>query len=88
MRDDGPPPLAAPVWITRNVVLRAHATGLFYPAVSCGEIVRADAAIGHIADFHGRILEDVVAPFAGEILYVVRTPPMTIGEPLAMIGAA
>ena len=88
MRNDGPPPLAAPVWITRNVVLRAHETGLFYPAVSCGEIIAADSAIGRITDFHGRMLEEIVAPFAGEILYVVRTPPVTIGEPLAMIGAA
>ena len=88
MRNEGPSPLVAPVWITRNVVLRAHATGLFYPAVACGEIVGAEAAIGHITDFHGRIIEEVVAPFGGEILYVVRTPPMTIGEPLAMIGAA
>ncbi|HKW01504.1 MAG TPA: M14 family metallopeptidase [Vicinamibacterales bacterium] len=88
MRNDGPSPLAAPVWITKNVVLRAHETGLFFPAVSCGEIVAAEAAIGHITDFHGRVLEEIVAPFAGEILYVVRTPPMTIGEPIAMIGAA
>lgn len=88
MRNEGPSPLAAAVWITRNVVLRAHETGLFYPAVSCGDIVSADAAIGRVTDFHGRILEEIVAPFAGEILYVVRTPPITIGEPLAMIGAA
>ena len=88
MRNDGPSPLAAAVWITKNVVLRAHETGLFYPAVSCGEIVGAEAAIGHITDFHGRVVEEIVAPFAGEVLYVVRTPPMTIGEPIAMIGAA
>jgi hypothetical protein len=88
MRADGPPPVTAAVWITRNVVLRAHATGLFFPAVSCGEIVTAEAAIGHITDFHGHIVEEIVAPFAGEVLYIVRTPPITIGEPIAMIGAA
>ena len=41
---------------------------------------------GHITDFHGRIIEEVVAGFDGEILYIIGTPPVTKGEPVAMIG--
>jgi predicted deacylase len=87
MRDEGPLPLAAPTWITRNVVLRAGHTGMFLPVVDCGRMVDAGEPLGAVVDFHGRVLESIAAPFAGEVLYVVRTPPITAGEPLAMVGA-
>jgi len=87
MRTDGPAPVTDPIWLTRNAVLRAGATGLFYPAVSRGAVVAAGATIGRIADFHGRTLETVLAPFAGEVMYVVDTPPMMTGEPVAMVSA-
>ena len=47
----------------------------------------AGAKIGHITDFHGRVIEEIVAPFAGEVMYVVRTPPVTTGEPVGMVSA-
>ncbi len=86
MRDEGPAPVAAPVWIERNEVLRAGATGLFYPAVAKGQMVAAGTPIGRITDFHGETLEDIRAPFAGEVLYVVETPPINRGEPVGMVG--
>ena len=44
--------------------------------------------IGRITDFHGTLLQEVKAPFAGEVLYVLGTPPISKGEPLAFIGQA
>ena len=34
------------------------------------------------------VLDSVIlrAPFAGEILYILGTPPVSKGEPLAMVG--
>jgi uncharacterized protein len=87
MRQDGPPPVASPVWIDRNEVLRASVTGIFYPAVKRGDKIAKGAAFGRITDFHGKTLEEVVAPFDGEVLYVVATPPVSKGEPLGMVGA-
>lgn len=87
MRADGPPAVTAPVMLERNEVIRAGATGLFYAEVERGHTVAKGARIGRITDFHGRTLEQVLAPFDGEILYVVGTPPMTKGEPVAMIGS-
>jgi uncharacterized protein len=87
MQRTGPGPVASPVWIERDEVLRAGVTGLFYAAVTPGATVAAGARIGHITDFHGRTLEEIVAPFAGEIFYVVATPPVSRGEPLAMVAA-
>jgi predicted deacylase len=86
LRPDGPAPIAAPGWVVKDVVLRAQATGLFHAEVECGTTVSTGAHIGTITDFHGRTQDDVRAPFGGEILYVVRTPPITTGEPLAMVG--
>jgi predicted deacylase len=87
MRDDGPIPLADPYWIERDEVLRAGATGLFYPAVVKGQMVDAGALLGRITDFHGTPLEEFRAPFGGEVLYIVETPPISTGEPIGMVAA-
>ena len=87
MREEGPAPVKAPIMLERNDVLRAGATGIFYAAVQRGHTVARGTEIGRITDFHGRTIEEIVAPFDGEVLYVVGTPPMTKGEPVAMIAA-
>jgi hypothetical protein len=51
-------------------------------------MVAKGAPLGRVTDFHGTALEEVTAPFGGEILYVVGTPPVSKGEPLLMVGAA
>jgi hypothetical protein len=75
-----------PVWIDRGEVLRARASGVWHPAVERMQSVAAGTLLGRVRDPFGAMLEEVHAPFAGEVLYVVATPPVTKGEPLAMIG--
>jgi uncharacterized protein len=87
MRADGPVPIASAVLIARSEVIRAGATGIFYAEVERGHTVARDARLGRITDFHGKTLEEILAPFDGEILYVVATPPITKGEPVAMLGS-
>ncbi len=87
MRADGPAAAANPVFIERNVVLRAGVTGIYYPQVKPGQSVTKGTLIGRITDFHGQTLEEVRAPFDGEMLYVVGTPPISKGEPLGMVGS-
>jgi predicted deacylase len=86
MRAAGPAPVEAPVWIARSEVLRAGVSGIFYPAVEHGTTVAGGAKLGRITDFHGNTLEEITSPFAGEVLYVLGTPPINKGEPVAMIG--
>lgn len=86
MRAEGPPSVEHPVLLERSEVLRSGSTGIFYPAVERGHTVAEGALIGRITDFHGRQLEEIRAPFAGEILYVVGTPPISKGEPVAFVG--
>lgn len=87
MRPDGPPPVGNPVWIDRNEVLRAGVTGLVQPLVDRGTTVAQGAVLARIVDVFGDLLEEVRAPFDGEVLYVLGTPPVSKGEPVAFIGA-
>ncbi len=86
MRADGPPPTSKPVWIDRSEVLTSGVTGMFYPAVQRGQTVAPGTLVGRITDFHGKALEEVKAPFAGIVLYVLGTPPISKGEPVAFVG--
>jgi hypothetical protein len=86
MTTTGPDPIAAPVLLERSEVLRSNFTGLFHPVVEKAQTVAAGAVIGRVTDFHGKVLEEIKAPFAGEILYVVGTPAISKGEPVGFIG--
>ena len=86
MRAGGPDPVAHPVWLGRNEVLRSTFTGLLYPMVEPGQTVAQGTLIARVTDFHGKLLEEIRSPFAGEILYVVATPPVTKGEPVGFVA--
>jgi predicted deacylase len=75
-----------PVWIDRYEVINANADGVWEPKVGRGETVAAGQTVGLLRDYFGGVLEEIKAPFAGIILYVVATPPANKGEPLYEVG--
>ncbi len=75
-----------PIWIDKSEVLRSPVTGVWHPAVEKMQSVAAGTILGRVTDPFGKTLHEARAPFAGEILYVVATPPVTEGEPLAFVG--
>jgi predicted deacylase len=75
-----------PMFIDRSAVLRSDETGIFYPLVEKGHTVVKDALMGYVTDFFGKRIYELRAPFAGEVLYILGTPPVSKGEPLAMVG--
>jgi predicted deacylase len=84
---DGPiEPVEHPLFLDRSEVLRSSATGIFYPLVERGHSVGKGTLLGYVTDFFGRRTFELRAPFAGDVLYILATPPITKGEPLAMIG--
>jgi predicted deacylase len=87
MRATGPDPVANPTWFERSEVLTSRHTGIWYPAVERGQTVAAGTIIGRMTDFFGKTLQEIRAPFAGEVLYVVGTPAMNEGEPVGFIGS-
>ena len=84
---DGPSArVAHPVWIDRAEVLRAPVTGVWHPVVEKMQSVATGRLLGRLTDPFGTVLHEVRAPFAGEVVYVVATPPVSAGEPLCEIG--
>ena len=61
--------------------------GLFYPKAKKTQMVEKGALLGVVTDFFGKHIYELKAPFAGEVLYIISTPPTSAGEPLAFIGA-
>jgi hypothetical protein len=76
----------APVWLIPYEVLTSPDTGTWLPAVERGHTVAKGALIGTVADLFGNPVAAVRAPFDGEVMYVVGTPAISRGEPLAMIA--
>jgi predicted deacylase len=75
-----------PIYLERTQVMTSPETGIWYPQVERGHTVGEGTVIGYVTDFFGRRTGEVRAPFAGAVLYVVATPAMSKGEPVAMIG--
>jgi hypothetical protein len=57
------------------------------PLVERGTTVAQGAPLARIVDLFGELVEEVRAPFDGEVLYILGTPPVSKGEPVAFIGA-
>jgi predicted deacylase len=60
--------------------------GLFFPKVNKTQMVEKGALLGVVKDYFGKQIYELRAPFAGEVLYIIGTPPISAGEPLAFIG--
>ena len=78
--------VGSPVWIDKSEVLTAPATGVWEPVIDQKDSVVAGSLVGRVKDASGRLLAEVRAPFAGVMLYVVATPPITKGEPVGFVG--
>jgi predicted deacylase len=74
------------LYFDRAEVLTAPASGVWRWSVEKMQSVAEGTLIGRVHDVFGGPLAEVRAPFAGEVLYVVVTPPVTKGEPLAFVG--
>jgi uncharacterized protein len=75
-----------PLWIARAEVLRSPVAGLWHSVVEKMQSVSTGRLLGRVTDPFGAVLHEARAPFAGEVVYVVATPPVNPGEPLCEIG--
>jgi len=78
--------VADPVWIDTYEVVNSNFDGLFYPRVEMGSTVAEGQTVGLIKDYLGNLKDDVKAPLAGVVLYIIGTPPANKGEPLFEVG--
>lgn len=81
-----PLPVEQVVWLDKYEVLRSPETGVFYALVEPGHTVAKGTLLGVLRNLFGEKITDLRAPFAGVVNYVVATPPVSQGEPLAMVS--
>jgi predicted deacylase len=74
------------VWLEDYQVVSSPATGVFRAAVRDGYAVAEGGLLGTLVDFFGDPIQAVKAPFAGVVNYVLGTPPVSEGEPVAMLS--
>ena len=87
MTVEGPPPVANPVYLGPSAVIQSPATGILYPLVEHDQTVARGTVLARITDFFGVEIALVESPLAGVVLYVVATPPITKGQPVACVAA-
>lgn len=66
--------------------LSAPSGGLWYPAVQVGDTVAAGQQVSVIRDVFGALLETLLAPAPGTVLFAVTSLAMNAGDPLYGIG--
>ena len=74
-------------YLDPTAVVTSPETGILYSQVECDQTVPKGALLAYITDFFGKTIAEVRSPLDGLVLYVVATPPITKGQPVACIGA-
>lgn len=74
------------VWLTDYQVLRSPENGIFEAAVRDGYAIADGGRLGTLYDAFGDKIQDIRSPFAGVVNYVIGTPPVSKGEPVAMVS--
>ena len=83
------PPVAARAdtrWFDDTMGVNATQTGMFTPISTKGREVRRGDVIGTIRDYTGRVIETVVSPVDGYVMYGIAGPPVKAGDAVATIG--
>ena len=73
-------------WLGDYKVITSPRSGIFRAVTKDGYFVAEDAVVGVLMDFFGNELLTIRAPFSGVVNYVISTPPVNEGEPVAMIS--
>lgn len=81
-----PMPQQPVVWLKDYQVITSPETGMFRPAVKDGYAIAEGGVLGELVDLFGKPIATIRAPFAGVVNYVIATPPVSAGEPLAMVS--
>ena len=75
-----------PCWIDPSEVLTSPETGTWHAAVRADQQVLKGDLLGRLTDYFGEPIADVTSPMDGLVTFVVVSPAMGKGEPVAMVG--
>ena len=85
---EGPPstPRSDTRWFDDTTGVSATHTGLFTPVATTARNVHRGEVLGTIRDYAGRVVETIVSPLDGYVLYGIAGPPVRAGDTVATIG--
>lgn len=86
MKEGGPDALSQAVYLDPTEVVTSPETGILYAQVECDQTVPKGALLARVTDFFGKSLAEVRSPLDGVVLYIVATPPIVKGQPVACVG--
>jgi predicted deacylase len=87
MLSDSPTPPRGQQLVDRFLWLRSANEGWWEPVVRAGEVVSHGAALGTVKNFFGDVLEDVIAPEDGVVLFLTSSPAVNADGLLLGLGA-
>jgi predicted deacylase len=79
---------SAPFVIKKRISISSEHTGIFYTNFKSTDPVKKGLKLGIITDLFGNILQEVICPIDGFIIYLSVTPPINKGESLFSIAVA
>jgi hypothetical protein len=81
-----PPRTPPPVYLDPSAVIASPETGILYAQVERDQTVSKGTELAYITDFFGKVIARVNSPMDGLVLYIVVTPPITRGQPIACVA--
>lgn len=72
--------------ITKRSSITAEYSGIFYADFKSGALIRKGTKLGVITDVLGNVLQEIISPIDGFIIYLTVTPPINKGETLFSLG--
>jgi hypothetical protein len=72
---------------TKIIDVTSDIEGVFYPLVKRGTYVAANAKLGYVTDYFGKIILEPRAPESRVVLHVNAVPSLKKGDNIANIGA-
>jgi uncharacterized protein len=79
-------PVTPPRHFARSAYVFAPEAGFFKPAVALGDEIRAGQRLGRLTDFFGATVAEIVAPAAGQVLYLIVNPAIPKGGLVGGVG--
>lgn len=74
-------------WISRKTIyLESDYTGLWYPRIKAGQLVKKGQPLGRVEDYFGKLLRTYTAVEDGVVFYFTHCLAIQKGEPLVAYG--
>ena len=86
MLKGSPKKITPGIEIRKRMSITSEHTGIFYPETKSGELIRKGARLGIITGVFGEVLQEVLSPVDGFVIYLSATPPISKGETLFSLG--